>query len=189
MVSQIIKPAVQWYADLFKLDTAEIAADTLTLGIGNAVDFGNNILFGGLGAKVLGFLQGLLAHGVAGYAIVPGQDKDDLRRVGSFLMWQMLDPTPQDLVNLINAIGELKAGVVSGDWARVSRAFGVKSPALITRELSNVGAAFTRAFSLPGTTRTPRQPTTRTPAPAYSTPPVLDHQGVAPTNANRAAIF
>lgn len=188
MVSQIIEPAVDWYAQLFKLNTSDVAADTLTLGVGSAVDLFNNTLFGALGAKVIGFLQGLAAHGVAGHAIIPGRDQDDLRRVGSFLMWQMLDPTPQDLVNLINAIAELKAGIQIGDWSRVSRAFGVKSPALITRELTNIGAAFTRAFGLPSIAPPTTTPP-RTPSPPYQTPPVLNHQGIAPANAERAAIF
>lgn len=160
MVSQLVEPYTKWYADLVKLPSDEVAKQFVDLGIFQGVDFLNNLLFADVGAKIMGFIEGISAHLIAGYGPISGRDKEDLQLLGSALMWELLDPKPEDLVNLANLIASIKSGIQYGSWTPLASALGAKSPEDVTRVLNNIVASFQRAFG-------------GVPSPLYSTPPTL----------------
>jgi len=171
----LLDPIVGNYAGLMGLPTADTSSDITGMGLGTGVSLVNNVLFGGLAAKVIAFLEGIGAQYAAGHYVPGERNKADLAKMGTYLTWELLDPKPEDLVAMANAIAEIRAGIQFGDWSRVGRVFGVKTPLQISSELKSVSQAFSRAFALPAAA-----PPAPPPAPPEA-PRVEAPTGVVPT--------
>jgi hypothetical protein len=77
------------------------------------------------------------------------RDTEDLQAIGKHFAAEMLDPRPEDLVKIAEAISEMRAGITFGDWTRIAKAFGVKSPEEIKAAWDNAVAAWTKALGIP----------------------------------------
>lgn len=150
LVSELAEPLTKWYADIVGLPNAEVAKEFVDVGLFEGIDFANNVLFQDLGAKIIGFIEGVAFHAVAGRVPqLAGRNKEDLQLIGSCLMWNLADPKPEDLVKLANLVASIKSGVQFGSWAPLAGALGIKSPDQVKRDFDNVVASFQRAFGLP----------------------------------------
>jgi len=123
-----------------------------------------------MGAKIGKALGGLLLSTVPQFVapiVAPWwapRDTEDMHAIAKHWLAQVLDPTPADLVRIASAISELRAGITFGDWTRIARAFGVKTPEQITAEMKTVVDAFSRALGF-GAAPPPAPPMAVAPAP------------------------
>lgn len=77
------------------------------------------------------------------------RDTEDVNAIAKFWIAEMTDPTADDLVNIANAIQNLRMGISFGDWTRIASAFGVKSPAAMTADMQKIASAFGSIIGVP----------------------------------------
>jgi len=126
----------------------ELAASVLEIPIDVVAEpFGAKVAKA-VGAFILSLAPQFAVKPLVGYAW-SDRDTEDLHAIAKHWFAQVLDPSPEDLAKIAEAISELRAGFTFGDWTRIARAFGVKSPQVIKAGWDRVTSAWASAFGLP----------------------------------------
>lgn len=154
---------VQSWEDLLKIPRGSTSKVWVPEAIGRFLEVISDVAIQDLGGKifktVLGVAIGTVPQHIPG---VPDRAVAELQQISTHLSTEFVDPSPEELVRIANSIAELRAGITFGDWSRIARAFGVKTPEQITADMKTVVDAFSRAL---GVARAPSPP------PAEGVPP------------------
>jgi hypothetical protein len=171
-----LDPYVKSWEEFFKIPSGNTTKVWVPETIGRIVEVISDLTLADLGGKifktVLGAVIGTVPQRIPG---VPDRAVAELQQIATHLSTEFVDPSPEDLVRIANSIAELRAGITFGDWSRIARAFGVKTPEEITADMKTVVDAFSRAF---GITRAPAAPppaegVAPPPAPTVFPPPTM----------------
>lgn len=167
MFEGLDKYVTGWEA-FWKIPTGKTSSVWVPEGIGRLIEVVSDLTVTDLGGKifksVLGAILGTVPQRIPG---ISDRTIAELQQISTHLSTEFVDPSPQELVRIANAISELRAGITFGDWTRIARAFGVKTPEQITAEMKSVVDAFSKAlgFAAPA----PAAPPTPTPPPPTPT--------------------
>lgn len=141
------------------------------------IEVPEDLLFDTLGAKIAKFLVGAILAVVPQFALPmvasgwSSRDTEDMQGIAKHLCAEGLDPTPEEMVKIANAIGKIRRGLTFGNWDMIAEAIGAKPLDTVLEELKAVGTSITSAFGIPTTPTKPEQPAP-TPEPETTpTPP------------------
>lgn len=181
MVFEKVDGFVRPWEDILKIPTGstsrqwvpELAAVLLELPIDAVAE--------PFGAKVAKAIAGGILSLAPQFAVKPlvgfgwsDRDTEDMHAIAKHLLAQVLDPSPEDITKLAQAISELRAGITFGDWTRISRAFGAKPLEQIKAEWDRAMTAWASAFGVRPSAPAPAPPPPPPPleAPTVPIPPV-----------------
>jgi len=163
---EALDPYVRTWEEFWKIPAGKTSSVWLPEGIGRVIEALSDVTIEPTGSKifktVLGVVLGVAPQRIPG---IPDRAVAELQQMATHLGTEFVDPTPQDLVRIANSISELRAGITFGDWSRIARAFGLKTPEQITAEAKAVVDAFSRAlgFAAPAAVPPPAAPAPPTP--------------------------
>ena len=160
-----IDGTIRPWEDLLHIPPGETGRQWAPEAIAYLLELPFDNLIDTLGAKVGKFLAGFIlavapqfaGPALAGYAWTP-RDTEDIHAIAKHLIAEGLDPTPDELVKIAEAIGNLRQGITYGDWPTISRAFGLKSIDEIKADWDGVVRSFSRAFGIPSAAPAPSPP-------------------------------
>jgi len=165
---------VRPWEDLLKIPAGKTSSVWVPEGIGRLVEVVSDLTMQDLGGKVLKTVLGaILATVPQRIPGVPDRAVAELQQIATHLGTEFVDPSPEELVRIANSIAELRAGITFGDWSRIARAFGVKTPEEFSADMKSVADAFSRAFGLrlPPAAPPPAEAATPPPPPPTVFPP------------------
>jgi len=165
-----LDPYFRSWEEFWKIPTGKTSSVWVPESIGRVIEVVSDLTITDLGGKifktVLGAVLGTVPQRIPG---VPDRTVAELQQIATHLSTEFVDPSPQELVRIANAISELRAGITFGDWTRIARAFGVKTPEQITADMKSVVDAFSRALGFVA----PPAPPPAAPLPAPPPPTVF----------------
>jgi len=144
---EVLDAYVRSWEEFWKIPAGKTSSVWVPEGIGRVIEGISDLTIERTGSKifktVLGVILGAVPQRIPG---VSDRVVAELQQIATHLGTEFVDPTPQDLVSIANSISELRAGITFGDWTRIARAFGVKTPEQISAEMKTVVDAFSRAL-------------------------------------------
>ncbi len=165
----IMKP----WENALKLPAGVTGKQWVPEAIAYALEVPSDLMFDTFGAKLakglVGFILSIAPQWVMPM-VVPGwstRDTEDMQGIAKHLLAEGLDPTPDEMVKIANAIAKIRQGISFGSWDSIADAVGMKSIATIQAELNNVGTAVANAVGIQTTYgKGAGKETTPTPTPA-----------------------
>lgn len=173
MVFEVIDSFMRPWEEFWKIPSGKTSSVWVPEGIGRVLEVISDLTLADLGGKIFKTVFGV-ALGTVPQRIPGVSDRTvaELQQIATHLSTEFVDPSPEDLVRIANSIAELRAGITFGDWSRIARAFGLKSPEEITAQMRSVVDAFSRAlgFAAPAVPPPAGAPTPPPPAPTVFPP-------------------
>jgi len=167
---EAIDPIVRSWEEFWKIPSGKTSMVWVPEAIGRGLEVVSDITLADLGGKifktVLGAVLGTVPQRIPG---VSERTVGEFQQIATHLSTEFVDPSPEELVRIANSISELRAGITFGDWRRIARAFGVKTPEEITADMKTVVDAFARALGFAAAPAPAGAP----PAPAPPAPTVF----------------
>lgn len=169
---EFLDSLVRPWEEFFKIPSGKTSSVWVPEGVGRVVEVASDLVLADLGGKVFKTLLGV-ALGTVPQRIPGVSDRTvtELQQIATHLSTEFVDPSPEDLVRIANSIAELRAGITFGDWGRIARAFGLKTPEEITSNMKTVVDAFSRALGIAPAAAAP--PTVPPPPPPTVFPPTI----------------
>jgi len=162
---------VRKWEEVLRIPYGQTSAYWVPTYIGRILEMAFDAFIEPAGGKFVKTASGIAITLIPGF--VPGMKERDIvefQGIGRHLATEIADPSPEELSRIAEAISELRLGITFGDWSRIARAFGFKSPEQITREWTDVINRFSVAFGIP------------TPTPAGgAAPPMVRETLTSPT--------
>lgn len=163
------------WEELLKIPTGKTSSVWVPESLARFVEVVSDLTIADLGGKIFKTaLGGILATVPQRIPGMPERAVAELQQMATHLGTEFVDPSPAELVSIANSIAELRAGITFGDWSRIARAFGVKTPEQITADMKAVVDAFSRAlgFAAPAAPP-PAEGVAPPPAPTVFPPPTM----------------
>jgi len=173
---ETLDPYVRSWEEFFRIPAGSTSKVWIPEGIGRILEVVSDLTMQDLGGKIFKTVLGaVLATVPQRIPAVPDRAVAELQQIATHLGTEFVDPSPEELVRIANSIAELRAGITFGDWSRIARAFGVKTPEEISADMRSVADAFSRALGirLPTAAPPPAEVTPPPPAPTVFPPPTV----------------
>jgi len=130
--TSMLDPLVKGWAEQAGMRTDELASMVGGNLLGGVIGVPLDIFLTQLGSKVASFFIGTAGLLLGTYTLKgQGRLQLDTMQIGSRIMTEVLDPSPDDVKAIQKQVGDLVDGLITGRWDRVAYAF-IRRPSEIT---------------------------------------------------------
>ena len=134
--TSMLDPLVKGWAEQAGMRTEELASIVGGNFMGGAITVPLDMFLTQLGSKVASFFIGAFGLALGTYTFKDQKRLQlDTMQIGSRIMTEVLDPSPDDIKMLQKQVGDFVDGLINGRWDKVAYAF-IRNPREITSLVS-----------------------------------------------------